>query len=231
MLTPDEIDALTLSLEVSLWAVAGMMMPGVLLGWLLARRQFVGKALLEATVHLPLVLPPTVTGYLLLLAFGRNGSIGRWLHDALGITLAFNWKGAAIAAAVMSFPLLVQAIKLAVSLVEPRLEQAAGTLGASPLRVFLTITLPLSAPGILTGTILSFARCIGEFGATITFVGNIAGQTRTLPLAFYTYTQSVDGDQPALRLLVISILLAFAALLGSEALNRRLQRRLSGIGS
>jgi molybdate transport system permease protein len=127
--------------------------------------------------------------------------------------------------------LLVQAIKLAVSLVEPRLEQAAGTLGASPLRVFLTITLPLSAPGILTGTILSFARCIGEFGATITFVGNIAGQTRTLPLAFYTYTQSVDGDQPALRLLVISILLAFAALLGSEALNRRLQRRLSGIGS
>lgn len=227
-MTDEELSALALSLKVSLWAVAGMLLPGVLLGWLLARRRFPGKSLLEATIHLPLVLPPTVTGYVLLLAFGRNGWLGHWLHEVFGVILAFTWKGAAIAAAVMSFPLLVQAVKLAMSLVEPRLEQAAGTLGASPLRVFLTVTLPLASPGILTGTILSYARSVGEFGATITFVGNIAGETRTLPLAFFTYTQSVDGEAPALRLVFISIALAFAALLGSEFLARRAERRLRG---
>ena len=228
MLTDEESAALLLSLKVSLWAVAAMLPPGIALGWLLARRRFPGKSLVEAMVHLPLVLPPTVTGYCLLLLLGRNGWLGRWLAELFGITLSFNWKGAAAAAAVMSFPLLVQAVKLAMSLVEPRLEQAAATLGAGPTRVFLTVTLPLAAPGILTGTILSFARSVGEFGATITFVGNVEGQTRTLPLAFFTYTQSVDGEQPALRLLVISVLLAFAALLGSEWLGRRLQRRLAG---
>ncbi|QSA96782.1 molybdate ABC transporter permease subunit [Methylococcus sp. EFPC2] len=228
MLTEEEISALLLSLKVSLWAVAGMLPPGILLGWLLARRRFPGKSLLEATVHLPLVLPPTVTGYVLLLAFGRNGWLGGWLHDALGITFAFTWKGAAIAAAVMSFPLLVQAVKLAMSLVEPRLEQAAATLGAGPARVFMTVTLPLAFPGILTGTILSYARSVGEFGATITFVGNIAGETRTLPLAFFTYTQSVDGEEPAMRLVFISVALAFTALLGSEFLARRAERRLRG---
>jgi molybdate transport system permease protein len=227
-LTPEELSALTLSLKVSLWAVAVMLPPGILLGWLLARRRFPGKALLEATLHLPLVLPPTVTGYMLLLAFGRNGWLGRWLHDALGVTLVFNWKGAVAAAAVMSFPLLVQSIKLAMSLVEPKLEHAARTLGANPLRIFFTITLPLASPGILTGTILGFARSVGEFGATITFVGNIAGETRTLPLAFFTYTQSVDGDEPAMRLVFISIALAFSALLGSDYLTRRAERRLHG---
>jgi molybdate transport system permease protein len=227
-MTEEELSALQLSLKVSLWAVAGMLPPGVLLGWLLARRRFPGKSLLEATLHLPLVLPPTVTGYFLLLAFGRNGWLGRWLHEAFGASLVFNWKGAAIAAAVMSFPLMVQAVKLAMSLVEPRLEQAAGVLGAGPLRAFLTVTLPLASPGILTGAILSYARSVGEFGATITFVGNIAGETRTLPLAFFTYTQSPDGDGPALRLACISVALAFAALLGGEFLGRRVQRRLRG---
>jgi len=227
-MTDAEISALLLSLKVSLWAVAGMLPPGILLGWLLARRRFPGKPLLESVVYLPLVLPPTVTGYLLLLSFGRHGFVGHWLEQTFGLILGFTWKGAAIAAAVMSFPLLVQAVKLAMSLVEPRLEQAAATLGASPARVFFTVTLPLAAPGILTGTILSFARSVGEFGATITFVGNIAGETRTLPLAFFTYTQSVDGDEPAMRLVFISIVLAFAALLGSEFLARRAERRLRG---
>jgi molybdate transport system permease protein len=227
-MTPEELSALLLSLKVSLWAVAGMLPPGVCLGWLLARRRFPGKSLVEATVHLPLVLPPTVTGYLLLLALGRKGWLGHWLYETFGLSLAFTWKGAAIAAAAMSFPLMVQAVKLAMSLVEPRLEQAASTLGASPLRVFLTVTLPLASPGILTGTILSYARSVGEFGATITFVGNIAGETRTLPLAFFTYTQAPDGEAPALRLVLISIALAYAALLGGEFLARRAERRLRG---
>jgi molybdate transport system permease protein len=227
-MTEEELSALRLSLKVSLWAVAGMLPPGILLGWFLARRRFPGKSLVESMVYLPLVLPPTVTGYLLLLIFGRHGWVGRWLNQTFGITLGFSWKGAAIAAAVMSFPLLVQAVKLAMRLVEPRLEQAAATLGASPVRVFLTVTLPLASPGILTGTILSFARSVGEFGATITFVGNVAGETRTLPLAFFTYTQSIDGDAPAVRLLFLSLALAFAALLGSEFLARRAERRLRG---
>ncbi len=227
-LTPQEISALLLSLKVSLCAVAGMILPGIALGWLLARRRFRGKSLVETLLYLPLVLPPTVTGYLLLLAFGRNGWLGRWLHDSLGISVAFSWKGAAIASAVMSFPLLVQAIRLSMAHIDPRLEQAASTLGAGPARVFFTVTLPLAAPGLLAGTILGFARSLGEFGATITFVGNIEGSTRTLPLAFYTYSQTPGGEEPAFRLVLISLAVAFAALMGSDALSRRAERRLSG---
>jgi molybdate transport system permease protein len=228
MLTPEEWSALSLSLRVSLWSVAIMLPPGVLLGWLLARRQFHGKSVVESVLYMPLVLPPTVTGYLLLLAFGRNGWLGRWLHDWLGITVAFNWKGAVLASAAMSFPLLVQAIRLSMSLIDPRLEQAASTLGAGPLRVFFTVTLPLAAPGLIAGAILGFARSLGEFGATITFVGNIDGETRTLPLAFFTYTQTPGGEESAHRLVLVALAVAFAALIGSEILTRRAERRLSG---
>ena len=228
MLTPAELSALQLSLKVSLWSVAGMLPPGILLAWHLARKRFRGKALVETLLYLPLVLPPTVTGYLLLLAFGRHGWLGKLFHDWFGFSLAFHWKGAVIASAVMSFPLLVQAIRLSMSQIEPRLEQAASTLGASPLGVFFSITLPLALPGILTGTILGFARSLGEFGATITFVGNIEGETRTLPLALYTYTQTPGSEEPALRLVLISIAAAFAALIGSEILTRRAERRLNG---
>lgn len=227
-LTPEESSALWLSLKVSLWAVAAILPPGIFLGWLLARRQFPGKAVIEAAIHLPMVLPPVVTGYVLLLSFGRHGWLGSWLRDLFGISVTFNWKGAVIAAAVMSFPLMVRAVRLAMSLVEPRLEQAASTLGAGPIGVFFTVTLPLAAPGVLTGAILSFARSLGEFGATITFVGNIEGQTRTLPLALYTYTQTPGADEPALRLVLISLAAAFAALIGSEILTRRAEQRLSG---
>ncbi len=226
LLTPEEAAALWLSLKVGLWCIAVIAVPGILTGWLLARKQFVGKALLDGLVHLPLVLPPVVPGYLLLLLLGRRGPIGRWLYETWGISLVFNWKGAVIASAVMAFPLMVRAVRLAVGLVETRLEDAARTLGAGPVRVLLTITLPLSLPGILTGLTLAFARSLGEFGATITFVGNVAGETRTLPMAIYTYTQAPGGDPQAVRLVVLSLLLALGALLVSELLSRRLEKRL-----
>ena len=227
-LSAEEFSALSLSIKIALWSVAAVLMPGIGLGWLLARRQFRGKVFLEAIVHIPLVLPPVVTGYVLLLGFGRNGWIGKWLDAWLGVQIAFTWKGAVIASAVMSLPLMVRAVRLSMSLIESRLEQAASTLGAGPLRVFFTVTLPLAAPGILTGAMLSFARSLGEFGATITFVGNIQGETRTLPLALYTYTQTPGADEPALRLVWISVAAAFAALFGSELITRRAERRLSG---
>jgi molybdate transport system permease protein len=179
-------------------------------------------------IHLPLVLPPVVTGYLLLLLLGRNGVIGRLLHDYLGITLAFNWKGAVLAAAVMSFPLLVRAVRLSVDNVDQGLEAAARTLGAGPVRVFFTVTLPLMVPGIITGTILAFARSLGEFGATITFVSNIRGQTQTLPLALYTLTQVPDGELGAMRLCLLSVLIAMVALMCSEMLARRFTARMKG---
>ncbi|MCC9001574.1 MAG: molybdate ABC transporter permease subunit, partial [Candidatus Competibacter sp.] len=185
-----------------------------------------GKAIVDGLVHLPLVLPPVVPGYLLLLLLGRQGPVGRWLYETWDITLAFTWQGAVIASALMAFPLMVRAVRLAVTLVEPRLEEAARTLGAGPLRVWLTVTVPLSLPGILTGLVLAFARSLGEFGATVTFVGNVAGETRTLPLAIYTYTQIPGGDGPALRLVIISILLALAALWVSELGARRVERML-----
>jgi len=229
MLTAEELSALTLSLKVSIWCVAATLPPGVLLGFLLAKRQFPGKAVVEAVLHMPLVLPPVVIGYMLLLTFGKNGWLGHWLDAAFGVSVAFSWKGAAIASGVMGFPLMVRAVRLSMSLVDPRLEQAASTLGASPTRVFFYVTLPLAAPGILTGSILSFARSLGEFGATITFVGNIQGETRTLPLALYTYTQTPGADEPAIRLVLISLVVSFGALIASETLTRRAEQRLRGV--
>lgn len=220
-LTPLEVEAIGLSLKVSAWAVAGSLPLGVAVAWLLARRDFLGKTLFNGLVHLPLILPPVVVGYLLLIMLGRRGPLGAWLYDTFGITVAFTWKGAAIAAAVMAFPLMVRAIRLSVEMVDRRLEEAARTLGAGRLRVFLTVTLPLSLPGVVAGTVLAFARCLGEFGATITFVSNIPGETRTLPLAIYTLIQTPDGETAAARLVVISAALALIALILSEVLARR----------
>jgi molybdate transport system permease protein len=228
-LTPLELEALRLSLRVGLASVAASLPFGLALAFLLARRAFPGKILVDGLVHLPLVLPPVVVGFALLVLFGRRGPIGGWLYDMLGLTFAFNWKGAALASGVMGFPLMVRAMRLSLELVDRRLEQAARTLGAGRMRVFLTVTLPLMAPGILTGVILAFARSISEFGATITFVSNIPGETDTLPLALYALTQVPGGDVPAWRLVVISLALAMAALVASEFLARRLGRRLQGL--
>jgi molybdate transport system permease protein len=225
-LTPEEWSAVQLSLRVALLSTAVSLPFGLFFAWLLARRDFLGKGLLNGIVHLPLVLPPVVVGYALLVLLGRKGAIGAWLYDTLGVTVAFKWEGAAVASAVMGFPLMVRAIRLSLDAVDRRLEAAALTLGASPVRVFATITLPLALPGVVTGAILAFARSLGEFGATITFVSNIPGETRTLPLALYSYTQVPGGDGPALRLAVISVVLAMAALLASEILARRVAARL-----
>lgn len=227
-LTALEREALSLSLWVSLWAVFGSLPFGILFAWVLSRKSFPAKTLLDGLLHLPLVLPPVVTGYLLLVTFGRRGLVGAWLYENLGITFAFNWKGAALASAVVAFPLMVRAIRLSIDSVDRDLEWAARTLGAKPLRVFFTITLPLTAPGILTGMILSFARSLSEFGATITFVSNIPGETRTLPLALYTLTQVPDGEQGAMRLCVISIILAMMALIFSNWLANRVQTGIKG---
>ncbi len=225
-LSAAEIAALLLSTKVAAWCVIGNLVPGIFIGWLLAKKQFWGKALLDATVHLPLVLPPVVPGYLLLVLFGNQGVIGHWLYQHLGVSFAFNWKGAVLASAVMSFPLIVQAVRLSMQLIDARLEMVAQTLGAGSLRVFLTVTLPLALPGILVGAILVFSRSLGEFGATITFVGNVAGETRTLPLAIYSDIHIPDGEQAALRLIIVSVVLAFVSLLASNALSRYANRRL-----
>lgn len=220
-LTPEEYSAMWLSLKVSCWSVAIILIPGIYTGWLLARRDFFGKSFFDGILHLPLVLPPVVTGYLLLLALGKQGLIGRWLYDAFGITLAFSWKGAVIATALMSFPLMVRSIRLSISAIEVKLEQAARSLGASALNTFFTVTLPLAIPGIISGSVLAFARSLGEFGATITFVGNIEGETRTLPLAIYSYIQIPDGNAPAQRLLMISVALALGSMLLSGYIERK----------
>ena len=227
-LTPLELEALRLSLWISAWAVIGSLGPGILMAWVLARKQFPGKALVDGLVHLPLVLPPVVTGYMLLLLMGRRGVVGSWLYNITGLTFAFNWKGAALASAVMAFPLLVRAVRLSIEGVDQGLEQAARTLGAGPLDLFFTVTLPLIVPGIITGIILAFARSLSEFGATITFVSNIPGQTRTLPLALYTLTQMPDGEAGALRLCIISVVVALIALVTSEVLARHMNRRMKG---
>ncbi|MFH1113641.1 MAG: molybdate ABC transporter permease subunit [Pseudomonadota bacterium] len=227
-LTPLEAEALRLSLWVSLWAVAGSLPPGVLAAWVLARSNFPGKTLLDGIIHLPLVLPPVVIGYLLLVVLGRKGILGAPLYGILGVSLSFNWKGAAVASAVVAFPLLVRAIRLSIESVDQGLEAAARTLGAGPVRVFFTITIPLVIPGILTGVILGFARSLGEFGATITFVSNIPGETRTLPLALYTLTQVPGGDAGASRLCVISIVVAMLALVASEMLAKRAAAKMKG---
>ncbi len=227
-LTTLEQEALQLSLWVSFWAVIVSLPPGILIAWLLGRCSFPGKTLLDGLVHLPLVLPPIVIGYLLLVLMGRNGVIGAWLFNLFGITLAFNWKGAAVAAAVMAFPLMVRAVRLSIESVDQGLEAAARTLGAGPIRVFFTITLPLILPGIITGIILAFARSLGEFGATITFVSNIPGETQTLPLALFTLTQVPEGEVGAFRLCLISVVIALVTLVTSEILSRRFSARLKG---
>ena len=224
-LTPLEAEAVRLSLRVAVVAVAGSLPIGVLVAWVLARREFPGKTIVNGLVHLPLILPPVVVGYLLLVLLGRRGPVGAWLYDVFGVTIAFTWKGAAVASAVMAFPLMVRAIRLSLESVDRRLEQAARTLGASPFRVFLTVTLPLTLPGILTGAVLGFARSMGEFGATITFVSNIPGETRTLPLALFSMVQTPGGDEGAMRLVIISVVLAMAALVASEVLARRISAR------
>lgn len=227
-LTPLEIEALGLSVKVAVVGVLCSLPFGLTAAWLLARRSFPGKSLVDGIIHLPLVVPPVVVGYLLLVALGRRGPVGGWLYDSFGISIAFTWKGAAIAAAVMAFPLMVRAMRLSLESVDRRLEAAARTLGAGRARVFATITLPLMAPGILAGVVLAFARALGEFGATITFVSNIPGETRTLPIALYTLTQTPDGEAAAARLAVISVLLALAAIVASEWIARRMARRLEG---
>ena len=230
-LSPDEWQAVALSLRVSFWATAVSLPFGVLVAVALARWSFPGKAVLNGVVHLPLILPPVVTGYLLLLTFGWTGPVGGVLYDWFGITLAFRWTGAALAAAVMAFPLMVRAVRLAVEAVDPRLEEAAATLGASRPVVFVTVTLPLILPGVIAGAILGFAKAMGEFGATITFVSNIPGQTQTLPSAIYAFLQVPGGDASAFRLVVISIVLAMGALVLSEWLARRVSGKVSGRGA
>ncbi len=227
-LTPIEIEAILLSTRVAIWAMIWSLPLAIGVAWVLARCDFPGKSLLDGLVHLPLILPPVVVGYVLLIALGRKGVWGEWLYDTFGLTFAFSWRGAAIASAVIAFPLVVRAIRLSLEAVDQRLEAAARTLGAGPVGVFFTITLPLTAPGILAGAILGFARSLSEFGATITFVSNIPGETRTLPIALYSFTQIPDGEAAAIRLVVIAIIIAFAALAASEILARRLQRRMAG---
>jgi molybdate transport system permease protein len=227
--SPEELTAIRLSLRVAFWAMLGSLPVGIAVALLLSRGQFWGKSLLNVIVHLPLVIPPVVTGYILLLLFGRRGLIGEFLADRLGIVLAFRWTGAALACAVMGFPLLVRSIRLSIDAVDRRLEDAAGTLGANALWIFVTITLPLIVPGILAGMILSFARALGEFGATITFVSNIPGETQTLPTAIYMLIQVPGGDLAALRLTLVSIAISMLALFASEALIERATRRVQGL--
>ena len=226
MLTDVEIEALRLSLVVSTWAVVLSLPLGIAAAWILARKEFPGKSLFDGIIHLPLVLPPVVVGYLLLLSFGKKGPIGALLYDWFGFKVAFTWKGAVLASGIIAFPLMVRTIRLSLESVDRGLEDAARTLGASPARVFFSITLPLTGPGILAGSILAFARCLSEFGATITFVSNIPGETRTLPLALYNLTQVPGAETAAARLCVISIVVAFATLLTSEWLARRMRARL-----
>jgi molybdate transport system permease protein len=225
-LTPEEQAAVELSVRVSLWATVTSLPLGLAVAMLLSRGKFWGKSILNGVVFLPLVLPPVVTGYILLLLFGRRGPLGAFLADNFGIVFAFRWTGAALACAVMGFPLLVRALQLSIDAIDRGLEDAAGTLGANSVWIFVTVTLPLILPGIIAGTILSFARAMGEFGATITFVSNIPGETQTLPSAIYTFTQIPGGDVAAFRLTVIAIVVSMSALLISEAIGYLVGRRL-----
>jgi len=228
MLTAEEWEILRLSLRVAFWAVLVSAPFAVAVAYALARFDFPGKTLFDAAVHLPLVLPPVVVGYALLLLLGKRGPIGSLLDDWFGVVVAFRWTGAALAAGIMGFPLMVRALRLSFETIDRKLEAAASTLGAGRIGVFLTVTLPLALPGVVTGVLLSFARSLGEFGATITFVSNIPGETRTLPLAIYTYTQTPAGDAAALRLSLIAVALSLAALFASEVLVRRAARRVRG---
>lgn len=225
-LSPLEIDAIRLSLSVSISAILWSLPLAIFMAWLLARKNFYGKSLLSGVIHLPLVLPPVVIGYLLLVVMGRRGVIGKYLMQWFDISFAFSWKGAVLASAVVAFPLVVRSIRLSLESIDTKLEQAARTLGASNWRVFFTITLPLSLPGVLAGVVLGFARSLGEFGATITFVSNIAGETQTIPLAMYSFIQTPGAEAQAARLCVFAILLSLISLLLSEWLAKRMQKRL-----
>lgn len=224
--TPSELSILALSLKVAGFCVLLILVPAIIVAWILARKSFYGKSLLDGLVHLPLVLPPVVPCFLLLLLLGNQGLIGQYLHRVFGVSLAFTWAGAVVASAVMAFPLMVRSARLAISQVDRNLEVAAQSLGTNPMRVFFTITLPLAMPGVITGLILAFSRSLGEFGATITFVGNIEGETRTLPLAIYSYTQVPDGDLPAMRLVILSMALALGALMVSDKLERNAYKKI-----
>lgn len=228
-LSPEELTAIELSLKVGFWAMVTSLPVALAVAMLLSRVEFWGRSVLNAIVYLPLVMPPVVTGYILLVLFGRRGALGEPLADYLGIVFAFRWTGAALASAVMGFPLMVRAMRLSIDAVDRRLEDAAATLGANPLWVWLTVTLPLILPGIAAGMILSFARALGEFGATITFVSNIPGETETLPIAIYTFLQVPGGDLGAFRLTLVSVVISVAALLASEAIAQRASRRAAGL--
>lgn len=226
-LGPEEWSAVALSLQVSFWATLFSLPLGIFVAYALARWTFPGKQLLNGLVHLPLILPPVVTGYILLLSFGTRGPVGSFLAD-WGIVLAFRWTGAAVAAAVMAFPLMVRAIRLSMEAIDPKLEQASATLGATPVWVFLTVTLPMALPGIVAGTILAFAKAMGEFGATITFVSNIPGQTRTIPSAIYAFLQVPGGEGAAMTLVIVSVVVAMGALILSEVIGRHVAARVGG---
>jgi molybdate transport system permease protein len=227
--SPEELTAIKLSLRVGFWAMLGSLPVAVLVAMLLARGRFWGRSVLNVIVHLPLVMPPVVTGYILLILFGRRGVLGAFLADELGVVFAFRWTGAALASAVMGFPLMVRSMRLSIEAVDRRLEDAAATLGANRAWVWLTVTLPLILPGIIAGMILSFARALGEFGATITFVSNIPGETQTLPTAIYTFLQVPGGEPGAFRLTLVSIAISVAALFASEAIAQRASRRAAGL--
>jgi len=227
-LTPDEWIAIRLSLRIAIVATLVALPFGIAIGWLLARKNFWGKTLLDGVIHLPLVLPPVVTGYLLLISFGRRGAIGSFLYDWFGIVFSFRWTGAALACGVMGFPLLVRPIRLAIEAIDRRLEDAAATLGADRTRVFLTVTLPLALPGLIAGFVLCFAKALGEFGATITFVSNIPGETQTISAAIYTLTQVPGGDAAAGRLVLVAVVISLVALVLSEWLARRAGMRFHG---
>jgi molybdate transport system permease protein len=229
VLSHAEIETLALSVKVATFCTLLISVPAIAVAWLLAKKEFVGKSILDGLVHIPLILPPVVPGFLLLLLFGNQGLIGKWIHETLGIAVAFTWVGAVIASGVMAFPLIVRSIRLAIGQVDARLETAAQSLGASPFKVFLTITLPMAIPGVVTGIVLAFSRSLGEFGATITFVGNIEGETRTLPLAIYTYTQTPNGDFVAMRLVLLSVLIALAAIIFSNFLERKVAKRIGQV--
>lgn len=223
-----EISALVLSLKVASLVTVALLVPGISLGWLLSRRSFPGKTLVEGAIQLPLVLPPVATGYLLLLVFGQNGYLGGPLQRWTGLQIPFTFWGAALAGAVMALPLMVRSIRLAMELVPPRLEQAARSLGSGPLRTLFRVTLPLAAPGLVAGMMLSFARCLGEFGATITLAGNVQGETQTIPLAIFSSLQLPGGEAATMRLVLISAGLSMGALIASQALANRVRKRVEG---
>jgi len=229
MLTELELEAIQLSLRIAFWAVLISLPLGIAVAWILARANFPGKTLLDALTHAPLVIPPVALGYILLVLFGRTGPLGQLLDSWFGVSLVFTWQGASLASAIVSFPLMVRAIKISIEGLDPGLEKAARTLGAGPIWTFLTISLPLMWPGLLAGAVLAFARCLGEFGATITFASNIPGETRTLPLALYTLIEVPNGEGGATRLMVFSIIIAITALFLSEILAKKAQKKLGGM--